>query len=237
MKNNIEQERIKRAYEKRKGTAASSRYSFFDEANLFIIQGRERELLRFFNKHEITSLKGKKILDIGCGSGGELMNLIRYGAQPENLYGIDLLSERIDTAKSKHPTVCFECGDASTLVFNDKTFDMILQFTVFTSILDSDMKKSIAQEMLRVLKDDGIIVWYDFLFRNPSNRDVRPVKKSEIVGLFPYCCIDLKKITLAPPLVRRLARYSTLLCLLTEKVKIFNTHYLGVIKKKGSSHG
>jgi len=37
--------------------------------------------------------------------------------------------------------------------------------------------KKIASEMLRVLKVDGITVWYDFHMNNPQNPDVRGVKK------------------------------------------------------------
>jgi len=59
--------------------------------------------------------------------------------------------------------------------------EKIHQFTVFTSILDISMKQSIAGEMLRVLKPDGIILWYDYYRNNPMNPDVRGVKKREIV--------------------------------------------------------
>lgn len=67
------------------------------------IIGRERAIVEAFKRLGIHSLETKKILDIGCGAGGELRNLIRYGAQPENLYDIDLLPERIDMAKMISP--------------------------------------------------------------------------------------------------------------------------------------
>jgi hypothetical protein len=91
------------------------------------------------------------------------------------------------------------------------------------------MKRNIAKEMLRVLKNHGIILWYDFIYNNPKNPDVRGVKKKEIYELFPSV-IYLNRITLAPPITRLLAPYSYLACYLLEKVKIFNTHYLGIIK-------
>jgi hypothetical protein len=50
-----------------------------------------------------------------------------------------------------------------------------MQFTVFTSILDKDMKRNIAAEMLRVLKPKGVIIWYDYFVNNPKNSDVRGV--------------------------------------------------------------
>lgn len=57
------------------------------------------------------------------------------------------------------------------------------------------------------------------------------VKKQEIYELFPNCKIDMKRITLAPPIIRLIAPYSWLACYLLEKMNVFNTHYVGVIKK------
>jgi ubiquinone/menaquinone biosynthesis C-methylase UbiE len=169
--------------------------------------------------------------------GGELRNFIRYGASPENLFGIDLLPDRIGIAKKISPNIDFRCGDASEIPYEDESFDMVLQFTVFTSILDKGMKRSIATEMLRVLKPDGIVLWYDYHMNNPKNPDVKGVKKQEIYELFPGCLIDLKRITLAPPITRLLARHSWFACYLLERLKVFNTHYLGVIRKEGIREG
>ena len=86
--------------------------------------------------------------------------------------------------------------------------------------------------MLRVLKPYGIILWDDYHVNNPKNLDARGVKKREIHELFPNCNIYLKRITLSSPLTRFIAPYSFLLCYLLEKLKVFNTHYLRVIRKK-----
>jgi hypothetical protein len=102
---------------------------------------------------------------------------------------------------------------------------------VFTSILDEDLKRHAAAEMLRVLKRDGLILWYDYHVNNPFNRDVRGVKRREIHQLFPDCHVELKPITLLPPLARALAPYSYLGCYLLEKFSPLCTHYLGAIRK------
>ena len=72
------------------------------------------------------------------------------------------------------------------------------------------MKQRIASEMIRVVKKEGAILWYDYHVNNPWNPDVRGVKKQEIHRLFPGCRIRLQRMTLAPPLVRLLAPYSWL---------------------------
>jgi hypothetical protein len=48
--------------------------------------------------------------------------------------------------------------------------------------------------------------------------------------LFPNCTYEFHKITLAPPLARRIVPISWILALLLEKLKIFNTHYLVAIR-------
>ena len=76
-----------------------------------------------------------------------------------------------------------------------------------------------------------LILWYDFHVNNPSNPDVKGVRKREIAELFPNCRIELWRVSLAPPIVRILAPHSLLACYILERLKIFNTHYLGVIRK------
>ena len=65
------------------------------------------------------------------------------------------------------------------LDFRTDSFDFVFQSTVFTSILDSEVRKEVAGEMLRVLKPGGVILWYDFHVNNPRNPDVlrSPEKK------------------------------------------------------------
>lgn len=172
------------------------------------------------------------VLDVGCGGGGELRNMIRYGAIPSNLHGIDLLPDRIAAARMLSPNIDFVCGDASKLPYEDESMDVVMQFTVFTSILEGKMKRDIAREMLRVLKRDGIILWYDFHTDNPANPNVRAVKKKEIYELFKNCEIYLKRTTLAPPIARAIAPFSNILCQILEKIPLLRTHYLGIVRKK-----
>ncbi|MFO0697783.1 MAG: class I SAM-dependent methyltransferase [Nitrospira sp.] len=109
-------------------------------------------------------------------------------------------------------------------------FDLVVQSTVFSSIHDLTVKEMLAREMLRVLKDGGLILWYDFFINNPSNPDVRGIGKEEIFQLFSGCHIDLSRISLAP-LAHLLAPYSWLGCYLLERVRFFSTHYLGVFRR------
>ena len=61
-------------------------------------------------------------------------------------------------------------GNAAALAFPDATFDLVVQSTVFTSVLDATMKHQMAAEMLRVVKDDGVILWYDYYVILPTTK-------------------------------------------------------------------
>jgi ubiquinone/menaquinone biosynthesis C-methylase UbiE len=172
------------------------------------------------------------ILEIGCGYGHWVREFIKWGAAPDKVTGIDLLPDRIEKARQRCPEgVNLWCGNARKLAFNDQSFDVVAQFTVFSSILDVEMKKALASEMLRVLKSKGCILWCDFFVNNPSNADTRGIRKSEIAQLFPDCHITLRKVSLIPPLTRVLAPWSWLGCYVLERLRIFNTQYLGTIQK------
>lgn len=227
-----EVERIKKAYNKRKIQQKGKLYSYFNKGNLYMVQERERVILDILRKFNFSKFSDKKILDVGCGIGGRLRDFIKYGAKPKYLYGIDLLEDRIEIAKDISPNINFKCGDASNLPYENEYFDIVIQFTVFTSVLKKEMKRDIAKEMLRVLKKEGIILWYDFSYNNPKNPDVKGIKKKEIIGLFPNCEFNFNRLTLAPPIVRFIAPRSWLLCYLFEKLSFLCTHYLVIIRKE-----
>jgi ubiquinone/menaquinone biosynthesis C-methylase UbiE len=227
-----EEDRIRAAYARRQNDLV--RYSLFNNGHLFFIQERERQVLAVLKRSGIPSLESKSILEIGCGTGDRLHEFVRWGARPENVVGVDLLLDRVAEAKRRCPNgVRIECQNAAKLAFPNALFDLVFQYTVFTSILDLDLKRKIAAEMLRVVKADGLILWHDYHVNNPGNPDVQGVKKREILKLFPGCTIELQRVTLVPPLVRLIGKYSWLACHLFSRIPLFCTHYLGVIRKAG----
>ena len=147
----VEEARIRTAYAKRQGNDV--RYSWFSPGHLFITQERERRLLTLLRRHGFVFLGTYKILEIGCGTGYWLREFIKWGARPEHIAGVELLSDRVTEAKKLCPAaVQVQCGSATALAFPNATFDLVLQSTVFTSVLDSSMKQQMAAEMLRVVK-------------------------------------------------------------------------------------
>ena len=220
--------RLSAAYAER---SAGAYDSWFDPAHRMIHQERERRALALLAREGLTSLAGARILEIGCGTGNWLRDLIRWGALPENVFGVDLLADRVVTARRlTAPAVTLTLGDISALDFPDATFDIVIQSTVFSSILDADRRRRTAVEMLRVLKSTGVIVWYDFHVDNPTNPNVRAVRRPEIALLFAGCQLRMERLTLAPPIARAVAPISTLACELLALVPWLRTHTLAAIR-------
>ncbi len=210
-------------------------YSWSNPAQLFSIQQRQRAVLLVLSRLGHADLANRRVLEIGCGSGGVLAEFVCYGALPHNLYGLDLLPDRIRNAKQRLPGTHFVQADGSQIPFPEHSFDLVLQYTAISSVLDQNLRQSICADMLRVLKPFGLILSYDFWF-NPTNKQTRGLRMSEIYSSFPNCQIDHYRITLAPPITRRVASFSQGLCLLLESLKIFNTHYLVAIRPPSSQH-
>jgi len=222
--------RLRNEYEDRKHRfAESDLYSLFNQANHFIIQQRQREVLKALKKNGITNLSNSLILEMGCGDGGVLIEYLGFGASPENLCGVDLLFDRLLHAHHILPTSGFANADGQNLPYPSKTFDLVLQYTAISSILDVEIRRNICADMLRVLKPGGMILSYDF-WLNPTNPQTRGIRPAEIRQLFPSCTFEFRKTTLAPPLARKLAPLSWGACLFLESLKIFNTHYLTTVR-------
>lgn len=77
----------------------------------------------------------------------------------------------------------------------------------------------------------GGVLWYDFTFNNPKNPDVRGVPVSRIKALFPTARIRLAKVTLAPPIARRVVPLSTHLYGLLNSLPFLRTHVLCYLEK------
>jgi len=225
-----ESQRIKSVYSSRfDQSRLSGLYTLFSPASLFSLQSRQRASIQCLRNAGHMSLKGLRVLDVGCGSGGDLRFLLALGAEPCDLYGVDLLSDRLSSARHLSPHLGWTQGNAVRLPFAEASFDLVTQSTLCSSVLDRALKQQIAFEMLRVLKRDGLILWYDF-WLNPTNPQTHGIRPREIRQLFPGCNYEFHRVTLAPPIARRLASHSWLLCSVLERLRVFNTHYLVAIR-------
>lgn len=229
-----EQTRLSQVYQGRGRRLPADYYSPFHPGILFTLQGRERAMLRLLAQAGFTDLSDRMILDLGCGTGSDLRRLMELGAAPEHLYGVDLLPERLERARALSPHLHFQLADAQALPFEDDTFDLVMQSTAFSSIVDAEVRRKVAREMVRVLKPGGIVLWYDMRVTDPRNPDLLPVTAGELDALFPDLALHLESVTLLPPVSRRLARHAWGLCSLLEALPFLRSHLMGVLRKPGN---
>ena len=227
--------RIRRVFAERAKKPISDWLPHYSLYARYIVYERTALLLHVFRKLNVKTLAGFRILDVGCGGGTQLRYLFDFGAQPRNLFGVDVLEDVLHTAKHLSPHVGFCVANAAKLPFCDAAFDLVFQSLVFTSVLDPRIKQAMAAEVLRVLRPGGRFVWYDFMYDNPRNRDVKGITKREIRELLPGCKFQFWRLSLAPPIGRTVAALSPFLFHLLSQFPFLCTHYLCVAEKAVSA--
>lgn len=191
------------------------------------LQERQRATLRLFAALGWLDLGARRAVEVGCGAGGNLLELLRFGFRPEHLAGIELLPERLAHARGLLPgAVRLVAGDAAGAAIEPGSQDLVLQFTVFSSLLDDATQAHLAAAMWRWVKPGGGVLWYDFTLDNPRNPDVRGMPLSRVRALFPHAAVQARRVTLAPPLARAVTRVHPALYGWFNALPILRTHVL-----------
>jgi hypothetical protein len=102
---------------------------------------------------------------------------------------------------------------------------------VFSSLLDAPFQWRLAQTMWRWVRPGGGVLWYDFTVDNPRNADVRGVPVARIRELFPNGLVRYQRVTLAPPLARRVCALHPALYPVFNVIPLLRTHVLAWIEK------
>jgi len=189
-----------------------------------------RKLTRLLAERGWNRSRARRIADIGCGKGYWLRTFLDWGIAPADICGIDVDALRLRAALAEAPGTTLVHADCGALPFADASFDLVTQFTLFSSLLDPGARLATAREMARILKPGGIVIWYDFFAPNPLNPGTRPIGRKEIGDLFAGCSIEIERITFAAPLARVLARFSPRVAAAANRSDYLATHYLAVIE-------
>jgi SAM-dependent methyltransferase len=196
------------------------------------LQERQRALLGLLAAAGISDVSTLRLREVGCGSGGNLLELLRLGFAPANLSGIELLPERLALARAVLPEALrLHGGDALQAPMADASLDIVLVATVFSSLLDDAYQQRLAETMWRWLKPGGAVLCYDFTVNNPRNRDVRAVPLARLRALFPQGRMRHRRVTLAPPLARGVTRLHPALYRWFSALPWLRTHVLVWIDK------
>lgn len=225
-----ETNRIRLEYSDRAERLSDSEiYAWYNQAHIFVIHQRQRAVITALKKFGYLNTSEMRVLEVGCGSGAVMIEFLSMGIAQENIYGVDLLENRLFDARRRLPVSNFANADGQCLPFAGNSFDLILQYTAISSVLDMQLRRRICADILRVLKPEGMFLSYDFWI-NPINKQTRGVRLTDLRSSFPNCQVYCKRITLAPPIARYLVPLSWTLSALLEKLKILNTHYLVAIR-------
>jgi SAM-dependent methyltransferase len=229
----IEREAVRARYARRQRD--DTRYNLLTPAVLRAVQERQRAMVRLFAAAGMTNLSSARVLEVGCGTGANLLELLRFGVRPEHLQGIDLLPASVEQARRVLPdAVRVSVGDAADpdpSMAAPESQDIVYQATVFSSLLDDRFQQRLADAMWRCVRPGGGELWYDFTVNNPTNADVRGVPVSRIRQLFPGTEMRIRRVTLAPPLARIVTRVHPLLYELCNACVGLRTHVLAWIQK------
>ena len=190
-------------------------------------QERERALIRWLRTCAPGPPARMRLMEIGCGQGGNLLQFLRLGFHPSNLVGNELQAERASEAVGMLPAkVTIHQGDALDLQPELGPFDVVFQSLVFSSILEDQFQDALAAKMWTLARPGGGVLWYDFIYNNPSNSDVRGVRYRRIRQLFPEAKPRSWRVMLAPPVSRLVTRVHPGLYQLFNALPWLRTHML-----------
>ncbi len=189
-------------------------------------------LLRLLARRGISDLGGTRLLEVGCGNGGNFLEFLRMGCAAENLTGLELLPERAARARRSLPLgLRVLVGDALQADVEPESQDIVFQAVVFSSLLHDAFQRRLAEAMWRWTRPGGALLWYDFAYDNPSNRDVRGVPLRRVRELVPQGRFEVHRVTLAPPIARRVCRVHPSLYTVFNALPFLRTHLLCWIEK------
>jgi ubiquinone/menaquinone biosynthesis C-methylase UbiE len=223
--------RIHKEYRRREREISTDLYAPWDPAEIFMQAGRRRIAAILLHRMGVFPGPNDCCLEIGFGNHGWLVDLLSWGITPDRLYGIELNPERVARAKSLFPNADLQLGDAVQMPWPDETFQLVVASTVLSSVLCQDARGRIAEEVTRVLRPGGALLWYDLAINNPRNPNIRKVDRRELGILFPRLSGEIRSVTLAPPLLRLIVHRSFLAASILESIPFLRTHILAVLIK------
>lgn len=123
---------------------------------------------RFYEMLATVELKGKSVLDIGCGDGSDLVKFSQMGAS--EVSGIDPSEEFARVAREKNPGANIVIGRGEALPFEAGRFDVV---TSKYALQTSPDVPAILMEASRVLREGGHFI---FLSKHPLRQFLEKIQ-------------------------------------------------------------
>jgi len=224
-----ERNRIERVYSAYSSDPYYSRI-WTGHAARFILERKWEDVDRAL-RAEGMDVRAARLLDLGAGEGGDCDRFRQLGLRPERIVALDLLQECLHSARKSYEWLAALQADGALLPFRDGSFEVVYQSTMLSSVLDRNRRARILGEVRRVLAPRGLFVSYDMRYRNPWNRNTRPVSSADIRAAFPGCQVRAYSTTPIPQLVRLLTFLPRAMWRAIEKVPPLRSHLLVVVRK------
>lgn len=116
---------------------------------------KKEKYLNSFEQNKLMpllgDLKGKKVLDVGAGTGRLTLLLSKAKA---DVTALDISQEMLKMLEKKDKTILTKTGDVECLPFEDETFDVVTAAFVIVHLKNPSIFFS---EAYRVLKDGGYL--------------------------------------------------------------------------------
>jgi ubiquinone/menaquinone biosynthesis C-methylase UbiE len=110
------------------------------------------------NLSRVTDLRGKKVLEVGAGTGRDSFPLIEMGAEVYQLdYSINSLMIMKRIAEEKHLRVFILGGDTFQLPFANETFDIVFHQGLLEHFRPGKAE-ALLHENIRILKRGGLLL-------------------------------------------------------------------------------
>jgi ubiquinone/menaquinone biosynthesis C-methylase UbiE len=141
------------------------RYSLLRREVLYGVHERQKLYANFFKNAGNANprwlqLKNLNLVEVGCGTGSNLLEFLRMGFTPRNLKGIELLKERFEIASQMLPSSLeLLLGDACEAPIIKESQDVVLVSTVFSSLLDDAFQKQLADAIWSWVRSGGAVLW------------------------------------------------------------------------------
>lgn len=129
---------------------------------------------------QMGDLNGKRILDVGCGTGS-LSIMIKQMYPAADVTGLDGDPQILETARSKAKNdeleIQFEQGMSFDLPYPDASFEIVLTSFMLHHLERNDKQKT-AMEAFRVLRPGGQLFGVDFVEpQNFSGKAIRSLMR------------------------------------------------------------
>ena len=125
-----------------------------------------RASVRHFRAAVAAHCEGRRLLEYGCGPEPHALAIARQAA---SITGIDISPVAIERARERaaqegHDNLTFVVMDAERLEFPDNYFDLVYGSAILHHL---ELETSV-REIARVLKPDGVAVFYEPMGHNPA---------------------------------------------------------------------